>query len=282
MGFQTIGCVLTLAWFLVRKFFIPIGTPLLILMSCASLESEKTKESSVIKFSNEGAVLPSDAYSRKVKDGLLGDYFRSLQNLRKMAKTKLKLKGKKLNIFIHKNIKNENKNTVKHFASYKFDSTGANENIVNEVFSELKNSKLNNPDAIKSLDPQGDIGFCFGRAFHVHYMLKKRGVAQKEIAKIFVLGRLMHGKKIWNFHMATMVKGKDKKWWVIDSLFEKPLALEDWSLKAAKLGVKRKQSHAKIYITAPNKFQPEYGAYESSQFNIPELKSYFSELVLGI
>jgi hypothetical protein len=78
-------------------------------------------------------------------------------------------------------------------------------------------------------DPESNIGFCFGRALRIHLELLRYGVNKDSIKKIFVIGPMKSPGKIWQFHVATVVKDlKSNQWWVLDTNLGVPVSVEDW------------------------------------------------------
>lgn len=155
---------------------------------------------------------------------------------------------------------------------------GADAKTIEAVYHELVENPVTRVDAVTRYDKRGDVGFCFGRALWVHYRLLRRGIPPAQIAKIFAVGKLRYKKQLWDFHMATLVKGADGKWWAIDSLFEKPLPDDEWRKRAWTFGASQTAPEVRFYVTDPRKFQPAYPAYERKTLTLPELKPFFSEL----
>lgn len=87
--------------------------------------------------------------------------------------------------------------------------------------------------ALKKYDPEGHIGFCFGRALFVHLELLRRGVSKDSIKKVFVVGEMIEGTLgsteviNWQFHVATAVRDTNGEWWVIDPSYEL-MKIRDW------------------------------------------------------
>lgn len=151
-----------------------------------------------------------------------------------------------------------------------------------KAFQVLVSNPVSKIESEHRYDPRGDIGFCFGRAALAHYLLLKYGVAPGNLAKIFAVGRLRYKEQLWDFHMATMVKGEKGQWWVVDSLFDKVLSVSDWMDRAAAFDVNPSASQVRFYVTDPRKFQPVYGQYREKELNIKELRPYFNDLFRSI
>lgn len=150
--------------------------------------------------------------------------------------------------------------------------------IANEVFRILSTNRVSRVDAVGRYDRNGDVGFCFGRAAMVHYLLLKHGIAPERIAKIFVVGRLLYFGRVWEFHVATMVLGEKGQWWVIDNLYDRVQPHFDWMKRVHELDAMSQWPQLRFYVTDPRKFQPALGKYNRAQFEIPLLRPFFSDL----
>ena len=118
------------------------------------------------------------------------------------------------------------------------------------------------PKVASDYDQTGvSIGYCFGRAYYFHKALLKLGVSDDAIMKAWIVGKI--GKN-WQFHVATMVRGQDGDWWVMDTVSDswaRGVRVKDWYLawKAESSPTTR------IYFTRPEKFTPALGAYDPVQ-----------------
>jgi hypothetical protein len=137
--------------------------------------------------------------------------------------------------------------------------------------------------ASSSLYNSLEVGYCFGRAAYVHFKLSQMLVPQNDIVKIFGFGQLRHSGSMWNYHMATMVRGVDSQngqlvWWVIDDLFGEVLRVEDWMRQVSNFSILRDLSDLRFYTTDPRKFQPAFGEYQEFDMQHTEFKGYFFDL----
>lgn len=122
---------------------------------------------------------------------------------------------------------------------------------------------------VRKYDPEGDIGFCFGRKF-VAYLeaLSTMGVDKESIRNVFVVGRMKSviGKTIWDYHTALMVRSSEGGWWVIDPATGRLHTLEEW--------YRRMEAHAiddnfRMYVTEASRM----GASSSDHYKKAELFS---------
>lgn len=156
-----------------------------------------------------------------------------------------------------------------------------------KFFAEIHAGISSHPVAGKAGETKYDmsqkVGFCFGRAAYVHLELSRRGVRQEDMLKIFAFGKLLHTGMIWDFHVATAVLGSEapshtRKWWVIDSLFEFPLELDEWMKRVTHFSVLKTYPDVRFYATDPRKFQPVSGEYSSETLSNPAFMGYFEDL----
>jgi hypothetical protein len=246
-----------------------------------SLNLQAASVSETLKRLNSGKSLNSDYYSASLESNLIKNYHSDLTREKKKLRLKKKVSKNQINTMLWQYTVKKNKSNMDRFLKSEKEGESFSIKEILEIYNKVKTHKVTDTSNNKNYDPYGDIGFCFGRAFYVHYLLRKLNVKQHNIVKVFVVGRLKYLGKLWNFHMATAFKNK-QGWWVVDTLFEKPLSLKEWAIRAGGFGIKRDMSQARIYITDPRKFQPAYGAYTSELLSIKELKQYFSRLLKGL
>jgi len=185
----------------------------------------------------------------------------------------------KRNHLIHLEFKQKNEKLIKLLK--KSTTKATSKTTADEIFKALSTNEVSKVGAVGKYDIRGDVGFCFGRATMVHYLLLKKGIKQSQIAKIFALGNLRYRKRFWEFHMATLVKGTGN-WWVIDSLFEKVMSHEQWIKRVAAFDPQKNRSQVRFYTTDARKFQPQYPKYASETFKHPLIKKYFEALFASL
>jgi hypothetical protein len=137
-------------------------------------------------------------------------------------------------------------------------------------------------EALKKYDPNGEIGFCFGRALFIHLELLRRGVAKESIKKVFVVGEMLEvdpvtqKQTVWQFHVATSVKGADGQWWVIDPSYGL-IELREWYKFMRKMAT---QGRISVFNTPLSKIGPsawEYNTQPGGLFD-PFYRNYFKDL----
>jgi hypothetical protein len=129
------------------------------------------------------------------------------------------------------------------------------------------------------------IGYCFGRATYTHLMLLKMGVQKESIRKVWVVGSMLEGKVIWEYHVATAVYTKEKGWVVLDTEFSYAITIEDWVNHSK---AQNTNENFRFYVTPAEKFNFTLGKYTRIQMglNLPAeqdwYKNYFVELLKSI
>jgi len=130
---------------------------------------------------------------------------------------------------------------------------------------------------VKKYDPRGNIGFCFGRAMHIHLEALKKGLSKDSIRKIWAVGTMQTDTIKWQYHVATMVRGADNNWWVIDPEYMKPLTLDVWAKDTMSLSTDGK---LQFFSSHPGRWGPVTGAfYKKSVLDDPANNDYFKEML---
>lgn len=98
---------------------------------------------------------------------------------------------------------------------------------VDEAHHALARASTNRVTSLASLskyDPDGPIGFCFGRAFATQTFASMHGLKDSSIRKLFIVGDLRSNPTVpeWGFHVTTLVLGPDRKWIAIDPIYTNP------------------------------------------------------------
>lgn len=96
-------------------------------------------------------------------------------------------------------------------------------------------AKISDENSAK-YDPDGIMGYCFGRAMAAHLIARSQFSLQSpSIRKVFMVGDLQgeSDPRKWRFHVTTVVKGLNDQgeksgWFAIDPIQEGPLPLKTW------------------------------------------------------
>ena len=132
-----------------------------------------------------------------------------------------------------------------------------------------------------------DIGYCFGRAAYAHLALLKMGVDKDAIKKAWVVGEMRNGPTMsWQFHVATVVRGQDGKWYAIDDEMRgRAVNVGDWLKVYENENFK---GDLRIYFSDAKKFTPELGTYDNLQLGLKMnrnedwYKGFFKDLMVWL
>ncbi len=117
------------------------------------------------------------------------------------------------------------------------------------------------------------IGFCFYKALMVHYFLLQRGVAPKNIRKVFAVGPLVYQPLVWKFHVAVAVQANGKVW-VIDPLVKRLASLEEWKTALQNFSAEKPFPRLRFFVTEPQKFLPNSNEYSLELIEHKKTKKY--------
>lgn len=157
-----------------------------------------------------------------------------------------------------------------------------------DLLYRLKSDPVTTYDNHNKYDPDGQFGFCFGRATWVWLEAIKLGISKDSIKKIFLVGPMHAGDIDWQFHVATAIRGKvkglffDKEtWYVIDSNFGRLKTIEEFydHYRASSMDHK-----LRLFVTEPQRLGPsstsKFGpAVYSNPMNGKEYNAYFADLL---
>lgn len=220
---------------------------------------------------------PSTPYTNSVDSNLIKIYSEEYSTVRILAPPNISYTD--LNRLASKQFDIENQKLIRQL-KVESKERAAPPKVALEVFDSIASHPVVGDRAIDSkYDPDRKVGFCFGRAAYVHLELLKKGVHQRDIAKIFAIGRLKYGGAFWNFHMATMLRDEKNQWWVIDAVVGDVRPVESWIAKAKSFSSRPDVPTVRFYTTDARKFQPAYGEYSSENLFAPELVAFFGDLI---
>ncbi len=113
---------------------------------------------------------------------------------------------------------------------------------------------------IRKYDPQGNFGFCFGRATAVHLEALRRGLARPRIMKIWGVGPMKGG---WGHHVATLVAAKEGGWWAIDPEISRVVSGTEW-IQWLKSEQENAASPLVFFVSEAERFGPSPGKYTAT------------------
>ena len=126
------------------------------------------------------------------------------------------------------------------------------------------------------------LGFCWGRAMAAHLKALQAGLPTASVRKIWAVGKLTwesDGKlNEWRYHVTTVVRGSDKKWYALDPIFSEVLPIEDW-VKSMKKNYDRSGT-TRIFATPAERFGPETIAkYDKNELVDKYYNGFFVDLM---
>lgn len=133
-----------------------------------------------------------------------------------------------------------------------------------KLFNAVRDNKIAalTKENIQKYDPSEEIGFCYGRALAAHLIARRMGLKSSAIAKLFIIGDLRSGiEEEWRFHVTTVVRGTDGKWYAIDPLLvapvgrNRPETLAGWVKAIRKVWDKKEKAY--LYLVSPNSVMPD-------------------------
>lgn len=96
---------------------------------------------------------------------------------------------------------------------------------------------------------------------------------------MFAMGSFVFQGQPWDFHVVTLVRGKENQWWSLDTAtsthVETPAV---WMKNVEKLDKYRPYPRVRFYSTDAVKFQPWNGAYSPKNLYLPYFHNYFGNL----
>jgi hypothetical protein len=150
--------------------------------------------------------------------------------------------------------------------------------VARQIYRGVKNHPVASLDHIYKYDPEGGIGFCFGRAMTVHLEALYRGVSNSAIKKLWALGSLASGETSWRYHVTTLIKGPDTTWYAIDPIFPGVMTAEQW-YQRMKGDFDHVNGKMKLYVTDASKFGPAGGKYHPMGLDDAIYNDYFDDLM---
>lgn len=154
---------------------------------------------------------------------------------------------------------------------------GFSQDQIETLFRLVNEHPVASMEVKSKYDPTTIIGFCFGRAMSVHLEALRAGLAKENIRKVWVVGPMRHDNIIWKHHVATMVRGTDKNWYVIDPEYTKPLLVRDWYEDLNSMSV---DGRLQFFASSPSRWGPMNNRpYEKMELGHPYYNNYFNDLL---
>lgn len=145
--------------------------------------------------------------------------------------------------------------------------TGISPEMASKVISSMgRHPVLQAASAGRYNQRETQIGYCFGRAAYAHLALLEMGIDRGSIRKIWAVGSMKSPSVTWQFHVSTIVRGSDGKWYAVDNYFGgRALEIEKWF---DGLRPMNRAGDLRVYITDPSKFSVSLGTYDQVQLGL--------------
>jgi hypothetical protein len=91
-----------------------------------------------------------------------------------------------------------------------------------EIYQKTATHPVTSIQSLSHYDPNGFIGFCFGRALTVHLLARSYGLSAPKIQKLFAIGDLKSSTDLqgnWRFHVVTVLPSSNGDWYALDPIF---------------------------------------------------------------
>jgi hypothetical protein len=231
----------------------------------------------ILLFLNQGPAMES-----RLSEDLSDRYLKELAHIEtQWSKSDLEMTdSKKKHEFFHEHLAklNSDEQIIFSIHNQKQESRRA---LLTDILHRVESHPVTGSKRDTAYDNQLQIGFCFGRALLTHYYLRKAGVSQKDIMKVFALGDFKMAGQFWHFHVAVVVNDNGQLT-VIDPLYGDPATIQDWMANVQSLEIKHPFSRARFYLTDPRKFMPTSGNYDTRSLQQDGLEQYFHDLALTL
>ncbi len=165
-----------------------------------------------------------------------------------------------------KEIQKLNAQTLNDFTSYRPKKTGSLRESITykeaEHLLDLMRKELIGPHIDEKYErTECKTGFCFGRAYLSHRMVKNLKVQPDSIRKFWSVGEMQAKNETvkWQFHVATVVYVEGKGWMTLDTVNEKPVSAAQWFSQNIEEST---DGRVRIYVTNALKFGVSLGAYD--------------------
>jgi len=125
---------------------------------------------------------------------------------------------------------------------------------IQEIYHRISTNVVADYSKVKNYDPDGHIGFCFGRAMNVYIEGLRMGLAKESIRKIWAVGSMKYNKIYWRYHVAGIVRRSDGQWMAIDPEYNRPITIQQWHKQVKAMDADGKLM---IFTSAGKRFGPD-------------------------
>ncbi|MGZ3691553.1 MAG: protein-glutamine glutaminase family protein, partial [Pseudobdellovibrio sp.] len=157
--------------------------------------------------------------------------------------------------------------------------SGLDNKQIKELYAKVENNETAGLCNINKYDPNGEIGFCFGRATTAHIEALRAGISKDQVRKVWAVGHFKTGSAEWRYHVTTIVRNTEGRWIAIDPIFDRPIPVEQWYKEMQGFDV---ENNMRLFSTRAERFGPDEGAkYTPGQLKASYFNNYFKDLMEG-
>ena len=124
---------------------------------------------------------------------------------------------------------------------------------IKRLYRKVAKHPVGDYEKVEKYDPEDRFGFCFGRAMIAHMEAINTRLAKENIRKIWAVGNMKWDGASWDYHVATMVRAKKGKWYVIDPILDVPVSLKTWMSEIKDMD---SDDRLQFYVTNANRWGP--------------------------
>lgn len=132
----------------------------------------------------------------------------------------------------------------------------------NEIYHAVANHPVAGPNHLDQYDPDGAIGFCFGRSMTAFLLGRQAGLVVPSMHNLFIVGDLRSSAQPeWRFHVTSVVlltsPEGHARWYAIDPIIPqmRPVPVEEWIHTVRRIW--DRAHRAKLYLTSPFQIMPD-------------------------
>jgi len=167
-------------------------------------------------------------------------------------------------------------NSTPHIQRTNSRKKGLTEPELNLIAQKVANNPIAGLCNLNKYAPGVSTDFCFGRAMAVHLEALLSGVQKEDIKKVWAIGNMKYGSSTLEFHVATLVRRSDGRWYAVDSDFGGVLSVEDWHSKIRSL----KDPAVRVFVTDSQRFTPGMDEiYARKALSLQGYRNYFNDLL---
>lgn len=148
-----------------------------------------------------------------------------------------------------------------------------------DLYDKINNHSVVGLSQLTKYDQLDPAGFCYGRALATHVEALRSGLAPSQVRKVWAVGKIQSmSKGAWSYHVATIVRGEDNKWYTIDPTIGRLVTAEEWT---AQMQSRDLDGNLRIFTTTPERTTTRNAVAGKSQLTNDKTwwNTYFKDLI---